>query len=60
MRTPRAPLHQCRLVERFLLDDYRPHQLSTYAVTLFRHTHRTPEGEAVPVGEPQLAVCRAG
>eukprot|EP00041_Stephanoeca_diplocostata_P003663 m.36598 g.36598 ORF g.36598 m.36598 type:complete len:217 (+) comp14513_c0_seq1:133-783(+) len=26
-----------KLVERFLMDDYEPHQLSTYALTLFRH-----------------------
>eukprot|EP00730_Choanoeca_flexa_P001753 TRINITY_DN10770_c0_g1_i1.p1 TRINITY_DN10770_c0_g1~~TRINITY_DN10770_c0_g1_i1.p1 ORF type:complete len:225 (+),score=23.77 TRINITY_DN10770_c0_g1_i1:589-1263(+) len=28
-----------KLVERFLMDDYQPHQLSTYALTLFRHAH---------------------
>lgn len=26
-----------KLVERFLLDGYQPHQLSTYALTLYRH-----------------------
>merc|ERR1719162_800307 len=26
-----------KLVERFLLDDYSPRTLSTYALTLFRH-----------------------
>lgn len=26
-----------KLVERFLMDGYQPHQLSTYALTLFRH-----------------------
>eukprot|EP00798_Chlamydomonas_sp_ICE-L_P019429 gene19429-26087_t len=26
-----------KLVERFLLDNYKPHQLSTYALTLYRH-----------------------
>jgi Rab-like protein 2 len=31
-----------KLVERFLLDDYNPRQLSTYALTLFRHEHREP------------------
>jgi len=29
-----------KLVERFLLDDYNPRQLSTYALTLFRHEHK--------------------
>merc|ERR1719230_750647 len=28
-----------KLVERFLLDDYSPRTLSTYALTLFRHNH---------------------
>ena len=27
-----------KLVERFLMGDYHPRQLSTYALTLFRHT----------------------
>jgi len=27
-----------KLVERFLMEDYNPRQLSTYALTLFRHT----------------------
>ncbi|RKO90678.1 P-loop containing nucleoside triphosphate hydrolase protein, partial [Blyttiomyces helicus] len=27
-----------KLIERFLLDDFLPHQLSTYALTLYRHT----------------------
>ena len=26
------------MVERFLLDDYKPHQLSTYALSLFKTT----------------------
>ena len=26
-----------KLVERFLMNDYQPRQLSTYALTLFRH-----------------------
>ncbi|KAJ3219928.1 Rab-like protein 2A [Dinochytrium kinnereticum] len=29
-----------KLIERFLMNDYVPHQLSTYALTLYRH--RTP------------------
>merc|ERR1719326_1527360 len=32
-----------KLVERFLLDDYCPRQLSTYALTLFRHKYRDEE-----------------
>jgi Rab-like protein 2 len=31
-----------KLMERFLLDDFIPHQLSTYALTLYRHTHVHP------------------
>lgn len=27
-----------KLMERFLLDEYRPQQLSTYALTLYKHT----------------------
>ncbi|KAI9209684.1 P-loop containing nucleoside triphosphate hydrolase protein [Polychytrium aggregatum] len=27
-----------KLIERFLLNDFKPHQLSTYALTLYRHT----------------------
>lgn len=34
-----------KLVERFLLDDYKPHQLSTYALTLYRHDFKEPEGK---------------
>lgn len=26
-----------KLVERYLMDDYKPQQLSTYALTLFKH-----------------------
>jgi len=28
-----------KLVQRFLLDDYTPRTLSTYALTLFRHNY---------------------
>jgi hypothetical protein len=38
-----------KLVERFLMDGYKPHQLSTYALTLFRHTHRAPDGTDIPI-----------
>lgn len=38
-----------KLVERFLLDGYRPHQLSTYALTLYRYNHKVPDGEDIAV-----------
>eukprot|EP00941_MAST-03F_sp_MAST-3F-sp1_P001003 g1003.t1 len=38
-----------KLVERFLMDDYQPRQLSTYALTLFRHEAETSKGEKVKV-----------
>ncbi|KAJ3106116.1 Rab-like protein 2A [Physocladia obscura] len=31
-----------KLIERFLLNDFVPHQLSTYALTLYRHTCSHP------------------
>jgi Rab-like protein 2 len=34
-----------KLVERFLMDNYHPRQLSTYALTLFRHEAQVPAGE---------------
>ena len=37
-----------RLVERFLMDEYKPRQLSTYALTVFRHEAR--------VGDQGIAV----
>lgn len=37
-----------KLVERFLLDGYKPQQLSTYALTLFRHPTRV-ENESIIV-----------
>jgi len=37
-----------KLVERFLMDGYQPQQLSTYALTLFRHEADLPVG---PDGE---------
>lgn len=43
----------CRLVERFLMDDYQPHQLSTYALTLFRHATQVA-GKQVTVGKPEV------
>ncbi|KAL6753049.1 rab-related GTPase [Haematococcus lacustris] len=38
-----------KLVERFLLDNYKPHTLSTYALTLYRHNHEGPDGKVTPV-----------
>jgi GTPase SAR1 family protein len=29
-----------KLVERFLMNDYVPRQMSTYALTVFRHKHK--------------------
>ena len=40
-----------RLVERYLLDNYKPHQLSTYALTLYRHDHVDGDGRKIPIGE---------
>jgi len=34
-----------KLMERFLLDDYCPRSLSTYALTLFRHNHKEGDRE---------------
>merc|ERR1711988_1219321 len=39
-----------KLVERFLMDGYQPQQLSTYALTLFRHNTELAVG---PDGERQ-------
>ncbi len=41
---------RARLVERFLLDNYKPHQLSTYALTLYRYNFKTTDGKVVPTG----------
>lgn len=38
-----------KLIERFLMDDYKPHQLSTYALTLFRYKTQVQE-KSVSVG----------
>ena len=37
-----------KLVERFLMDDHQPQQLSTYALTLFRHNAEV-EGKPIAV-----------
>ena len=50
--TPPTRLHiPSRLVERYLLDNYKPHQLSTYALTLYRHDYDGAAGRKLPVGE---------
>jgi len=40
-----------KLVERFLMGGYQPQQLSTYALTLFRHEAEVPgpDGQNIPV-----------
>ena len=37
------------MIERFLLEGYVPHRLSTYAVTIYNHTWKDPSGSEVPV-----------
>ncbi len=39
-----------KLVDRFLIDGYKPQRLSTYALSLFRH-RTTVNGEKVLVGQ---------
>lgn len=38
-----------KLVERFLVDGYKPHQLSTFALTLFRYNFKNTDGSNIPV-----------
>jgi hypothetical protein len=38
-------------VERFLQASYKPHLLSTYALTLYKHTYKADDGTQLPVGE---------
>jgi Rab-like protein 2 len=38
-----------KLMERFLLNDYVPHQSSTYALTLYRYTHSDEQNKKVEV-----------
>lgn len=40
-----------KLVERYLMDEYNPRQLSTFALTLFRKNVRQEDGSEVKVGE---------
>lgn len=46
-----AHTHTRRLVERFLLDNYKPHTLSTYALTLYRYNFTDDGGKTTPVGQ---------
>ena len=53
MKCPhKSSVHEelCRLVERYLQDSYNPQQLSTYALTLYRHKMALPDGGHVDVG----------
>eukprot|EP00245_Coleochaete_scutata_P006002 TRINITY_DN20103_c0_g1_i1.p1 TRINITY_DN20103_c0_g1~~TRINITY_DN20103_c0_g1_i1.p1 ORF type:complete len:234 (+),score=54.67 TRINITY_DN20103_c0_g1_i1:182-883(+) len=38
-----------KLVERFLLDGFQPHRLSTFALTLYRYDYKCPDGRRQPV-----------
>lgn len=38
-----------KLVERFLQSSYKPHLLSTYALTLYKHTYKADDGTQLPV-----------
>eukprot|EP01086_Lenisia_limosa_P017598 TRINITY_DN8930_c0_g1_i1.p1 TRINITY_DN8930_c0_g1~~TRINITY_DN8930_c0_g1_i1.p1 ORF type:complete len:194 (+),score=38.28 TRINITY_DN8930_c0_g1_i1:168-749(+) len=38
-----------KLVERYLMDDFHPQQLSTYALTLFQHEAVLSDGTKVPL-----------
>jgi hypothetical protein len=38
-----------KLVERFLMNDYVPRQMSTYALTVFRHKQTTEDGKEIEI-----------
>jgi hypothetical protein len=38
-----------KLVERFLMNDYVPRQMSTYALTVFRHKQKGEDGKEIEV-----------
>ena len=44
-----AAAGKSKLIERFLLEGYVPHRLSTYAVTIYNHTWTSSSGREVPV-----------
>jgi hypothetical protein len=41
------------------MDGYKPHQLSTFALTLFRHNFADDEGNTIPVGASRCVVGQA-
>ena len=45
-----------KLVERYLMDEYNPRQLSTFALTLFRKNARLEDGTEVKVGKHRCLV----
>lgn len=46
-----------KLVERYLMDEYNPRQLSTFALTLFRKNARLDDdGPEIKVGAASLSV----
>lgn len=45
-----------KLVERYLMDEYNPRQLSTFALTLFRKNARLDDGAEVKVGATSLSL----
>ena len=38
-----------KLVERFLMNDYVPRQMSTYALTVFRHKQKSEQGKDIDI-----------
>ena len=44
-----AAAGKSKLIERFLLEGYVPHRLSTYAVTIYNHVWKKEDGSEVPV-----------
>ena len=39
-----------KLVERFLMNEYEPRQLSTYALTLYRKNYKLDDGRDIKIG----------
>lgn len=38
-----------KLVERFLMNDYQPRQMSTFALTVFRHKQKDESGKEIDI-----------
>ncbi len=38
-----------KLVERFLMNDYVPRQMSTFALTVFRHKQKAEDGKTIEI-----------